>query len=301
MKILIIGGTGYIGSQLYVDLIKDYEVDTLDLEWFGNCVNPKNIKHNYNSINKTKLDEYDVVILLAAHSSVPMCLNNMTPAFQNNVVNFVYLLNKLSHQKFIYASSSSVYGDTGSMPAKEDWDRFRPKNYYDLTKQEIDFYAELSNIEYYGLRFGTVNGPSPNLRVDIMINKMYHEAKQIGFINMFNSQISRPILGIYDLCRAMRYIIKSGDHRGVYNLASFNGVVKDIVNNVGKYIEVDVNDMGNTPSYNFSIDTSKFENVYKFEFKDTIETIIDALNQEYDQIIQKDVRANQQVDLHPLH
>jgi UDP-glucuronate 4-epimerase len=282
MKILIIGGTGYIGSQLYCDLIKDFEVDTIDLEWFGNYVNPKNTKLNYNLIHKEKLDEYDVVILLAGHSSVPMCLNSMVPAFQNNVVNFVDLLNKLSHQKFIYASSSSVYGNTGSMPAKEDWDRFRPKNYYDLTKQEIDFYAELSSIEYYGLRFGTVNGPSPNLRVDIMINKMYHEAKQIGYINMFNSNISRPILGIYDLCYAIRRIIQEGDHRGIYNLASFNGVVKDIIHSVGESVKVDIIDMGHTPSYNFSIDTLKFEDVYKFKFKDTIQSIVDKLSDNYD-------------------
>jgi UDP-glucose 4-epimerase len=289
MKILILGGTGYIGSRLYLDLIKDFEVDTIDLEWFGNYVNSNNLKRNYNSLIENELEKYDVVILLAGHSSVPMCLGNMTPSFRNNVVNFVELLGKLSHQKFIYASSSSVYGDTGAVPAKEDWDRFRPKNYYDLTKQEIDFYAELSNVEYYGLRFGTVNGPSPNLRIDIMINKMYHEAKQNGRIDIFNPHISRPILGIHDLCHSIKSIITGGDYRGVYNLASFNGVVQDIADNVGEHVKANITNMGNTLSYNFSIDTSKFKKIYQFKFKDTIESIVNELNADYD-LCQKSIR-----------
>ena len=44
-RILIIGGCGYIGSQLFVYLKnKGYKVDTVDLEWYGNYVNPKNFK-----------------------------------------------------------------------------------------------------------------------------------------------------------------------------------------------------------------------------------------------------------------
>lgn len=287
MKILIIGGTGYIGSRLAVELWQRdviderYEIDTCDLTWFGNQIYLQNNVEDYSNLSKEYLDKFDVIILLAGYSSVPMCLGNMKDTFENNVVKFVDLLDKLTHQKFIYASSSSIYGDTGTTPAKESWDRFRPKNYYDLTKQEIDFYAELSNVEYYGLRFGTVNGSSPNLRVDIMINKMYHEAKQTGKIQMFNPHISRPILGIKDLCRAVHCIIEGGDHRGVYNLASFNGVVKDIVDNVKQFVDMEVEDMGNTPSYNFSIDTSKFEDTYNFKFEDTIKSIVEDLDEKY--------------------
>ena len=42
-KILIIGGCGYVGSALYKYLTKNYAVDTLDLEWYGNFVNKDNI------------------------------------------------------------------------------------------------------------------------------------------------------------------------------------------------------------------------------------------------------------------
>ena len=282
-EVLIVGGTGYIGAALYTHLSKHYVVHTVDLEWFGNYTNENNLRVNYSDLSEDFFGHYDVVILLAGNSSVPMCLNNMADTFKNNLVNFVDLLDKLKNQKFIYASSSSIYGDTGEVPAPEDWNQFKPKNYYDLTKQEIDYYAELSKLEYYGLRFGTVNGPSPNLRVDIMINKMYHIAKTMGRIDLFNSHISRPILGINDLCRAVEAIIKSDvDNRGVYNLASFNGNVGGIVEGVTKCVDTEVIDRGNTPAYNFSIDTSKFQNTYDFEFKESIETIVANLDKEYD-------------------
>ena len=282
-EVLIVGGTGYIGAALYTHLSKHYVVHTVDLEWFGNYTNENNLKVNYSDLSEDFFGHYDVVILLAGNSSVPMCLNNMADTFKNNLVNFVDLLDKLKSQKFIYASSSSIYGDTGDAPAPEDWDQFKPKNYYDLTKQEIDYYAEMSKLEYYGLRFGTVNGPSPNLRVDIMINKMYHIAKTMGRIDLFNSHISRPILGITDLCRAVEAIVKNDtDNRGVYNIASFNTTVGDIIEGVTKHLDTEVIDRGNTPAYNFSIDTSKFCNTFGFEFNETIDSIIAGLNDEYD-------------------
>lgn len=277
MKTLIIGGTGYIGSALYdyFDGKENHKIDSVDLEWFYNTPNNKII--DFNDIQD--YSKYDNVILLAGHSSVAMCQNDMISSFNNNVRNFVNILSRLNKQKFIYASSSSVYGDTGNCPAAESWDRFRPKSYYDLTKQEIDYYASLSNIEYYGLRFGTVNGSSPHYRNDIMINKMFYSGMSDRQIEIFNSHISRPILGINDLCRAIEKILLSKkDNRGIYNLASFNMTVGNIAYNVKQCLSDDISiiDRGNIPAYNFSVDCSKFENTFDFEFKDTISSIIES-------------------------
>ena len=225
-----------------------------------------------------------------------MCQQDMLSSFNNNVRNFVNLLSRIDNQKLIYASSSSVYGDTGSSPAAESWDRFRPKSYYDLTKQEIDYYASLSNVEYYGLRFGTVNGSSTHVRNDIMINKMFYCGLSESKIEIFNSHISRPILGINDLCRAIEKILLSNkDNRGIYNLASFNMTVGDIAYNVKGCLKnnIEVIDRGNIPAYNFSVNCSKFEDTFDFVFEDTIESIIDSF---YEKTPTKISGRNKKVD-----
>lgn len=290
-KILVIGGCGYIGTRL-VKYLRDnkHDVDTIDLEWFGNRGN-NNTVLDYGKLTRKDIMKYKTIVLLAGHSSVAMCKNNMLSCTKNNVLNFINLLTIMHvSQRLIYASSSSVYGDTKDMAVTEEHNNYSPNNYYDLTKYEIDSYAKLSGVEYYGLRFGTVNGYSPNLRNDIMINAMVSSAKDNGVINVYNPDIWRPILGILDLCRAVETIINSKhDNRGIYNLASFNMQVKDIGESISTIMEVPLkihtdatnlvltNTKLQSQSYNFSIVTKKFEDTFNFEFTETVNTIVDSL------------------------
>ena len=297
-KILIIGGCGYIGSQLYDFLSPAHDITTLDLEWFGNYINPHNIKRDFNTLTSAELGQYDVVILLAAHSSVKMCQDNMVSCMRNNVLNFVELLDKINEeQTFIYASSSSVYGDTKELVVKEDYVRFEPNNYYDLSKHEIDSYAELSSKTYFGLRFGTVNGMSPNLRNDIMINAMTFNGKQNDKVFCFNPEIHRPILGIQDLCRAVGVIIQGGNREncGIYNLASFNSTAREISEAVARRLNVELvvtddlpevitNVKLQTKAYNFLINTQKFRRAFNFTFEESVDSIVKSIVDNFDQI-----------------
>lgn len=278
-KILIIGGCGYIGSQLFKFLTsKEYQVDTVDLEWFGNYVNPANIKKNYRQLTKNFLSRFNVIILLAGHSSIAMCKNNQIDSLKNNVENFVYLLEELKDQLFIYASSSSVYGNTGRTATDETYDRYTPINYYDLSKKEVDYYAQLSKVKYYGLRLGTVNGFSPNLRIDLMVNKMYDSAIKNREIRITNVKNFRPILGINDLCRAIDLIITKPAGCGIYNLASFNSTIGEIAKKVARHLgKIKLLNEGSSPGYNFSIDTRKFQKKFNFNFNETVETILESL------------------------
>lgn len=283
-RILIIGGCGYIGSELYQFLKNQGQIElvnTVDLEWFGNYSGSDNIKLDFTDLSKEILAEYDTVILLAGHSSVKMCHENLNGAFQNNVANFISLIQKLNKQQFIYASSSSVYGSINRSVMDETCEEYSAGNYYDFSKYEIDTYSKLyGKLEYYGLRFGTVNGPSPNFREDVMINAMFKTAKEKGKISIFNPHIRRPILGIHDLCRAVYSIIMDGDasKAGIYNLASFNSTVELIGTHVSDYLHVPLKLQGDTAgAYDFAISTAKFENTFNFEFKETAKTIIDKL------------------------
>ncbi len=283
MKIVLVGGTGYTGSRLFEHLSPNHSVDTVDLEWFGNFVNPRNIVVDYHALGAGFWGRYDSVVLLAGHSSVPMSHGKMVESFDNNVVKFVDLLAKMN-TKLIYASSSSVYGNTMGQSAPETWDRFTPSNYYDLTKKVIDLYAQTNGGRFYGLRMGTVAGASPNLRVDIMINKMYDAAMTLGKITIFNPEIYRPVLGIADLCRAVTLLVEGDAEPGFYNLASFNANVDQISRAVADSIGgVEIVNTGAAPTYNFSIDTSKFEKAFDFTFRETVQSIVDSLKETYDE------------------
>jgi len=290
-KTLIIGGCGYIGSRLFNYLKqKQYEVVSLDLELFGNP-NIQNTKENYKDLTKEDIARFDNLILLAGHSSVKMCESNMIGCFRNNVQYFVELLSKISkNQKFIYASSSSVYGNVNRNIVTEECEEYVAGSFYDLSKAEIDHYVKIfDEVNYYGLRFGTVNGFSPNTRNDVMINAMVSSAISNKEVKVFNPMIRRPILYINDLCRAVETIILEGNHsnRGLYNLASFNSTADIIGRKTSEVFddvklsvidreptpEENINKKLNSKVYDFAISSDKFISTFNFKFEGTIKDI----------------------------
>ena len=222
-NILIIGGTGYVGSKLAFILKKSYNVSIIDI----NPISSKEIKNipikKEDMINLTRNDikDFEIIVILAGNSSVKSS-SNLFSTHHNNVENFIHIL-KITNktQKIIYASSSSVYGDTKDKIVNEDNIILKSHNYYDFTKKIVDLYAEMAikkeQRQLFGLRFGTVNGYSPNFRNDIMINAMVNNALKKGEINVFAKHTARPILGINDLCSSVLSIIKKDNLNIIQN------------------------------------------------------------------------------------
>lgn len=271
MRILTLGGCGYIGSALQ----EQFVADSVDLEYRGNPAGIRNDREDFANITEKTLDKYDAIILVAAHSSVKHCNDDPKGAYKNNVENFISLTKKLKKQKFIYASSSCVYGDQQN--ATED-DPVKPTDVLSNTKAQIDAYIKTTDIEYYGLRFGSVNGWSPNIRRDLVINSMTLSARRNGYLVVKNETCSRPILGICDLCRAIQSILVSDDKRGIYNVASFNSTFgqlgQDIAELTGAYI---IHETGEK-TYDFSMDCGKFEKAFNFTFKESVGSIVASIN-----------------------
>ena len=291
-RTLIIGSSGYIGSRL----MKEMQATGVDINWFKKGkkdVDFKNLTRDYYS-------EFDNIILLAGHSSVKMSEGDLNSCFNNNVRNFIDLIEKLDKQKLIYASSSSVYGSVGGKTVNEKYFGFEPYNQYDISKHTADLYAQKSDVEYYALRFGTVNGYSPFLRSDVMINAMVNSAIVDGHIKLYIKDTMRPILGINDLCEAVRHILASGeDKRGLYNLASFNKTAEQIAYEVANVMGVQVqefeadptqikNTKNQTKAYNFSISTLKFRKEFGFKFKDTVESLATELRDNWNEMKKTD-------------
>lgn len=283
---MVIGASGYIGSRLCQFLQQYHRVTTVDIGWVND--HPVDIKADYNSLTEKDLEGIQVVVLLAGHSSVKSCDGKIQGPWLNNVTNFNNLLAKLNGIPLIYASSASVYGNNtpGKLHTETDTAQFRPVNNYDITKYVLDLHAQRA-IDHYknviGLRFGTVNGWSPVLRADVMINAMVRSALDTGMINITNAHISRAILGINDLCEAVLRCIND-TYPGIYNLSSFNLTVAEIAAEVACALRADIINHGVTENaYDFGLDCTKFKETFKYEFQDTPATIVRTLVEKYQQ------------------
>ena len=270
-KTLLLGGNGYVGSALYAEI----DADSVDLCLFGNNLGYSKVA-NFNDVD---ISQYENIVLLAGHSSVQMCEYNKGNAWINNVDYFYSLCEKLrDDQLLIYASSASVYGQKTDICTESDLNT-NPINHYDLTKINIDIIANKfinDGKNIVGLRFGTVNGFSPNIRSDLMINSMIHSYKTKGSISVFNSWIKRPILAIDDLVAAVIRVIDSDKkYSGQYNLCSFNKTVDEISETVSQVLGCEIIKSKNTNKvYDFEISNKNFQKDYNFTFECDIESVI---------------------------
>lgn len=283
-SVLVIGGNGYIGSRIIFDLHTFYNIHSIDINWFGNNICSE-IK-DYRNLTTQDLKKFEVIILLAGHSSVKMCDGPIISSWNNNVNNFVDLVTKLDKsQTLIYASSGSVYGSQNTITTEDVPLEFDPINNYDLTKYALDNEALKFIKQGYnlvGLRFGTVNGWSPNTREELMINSMTKKAIFENKICIHNKFIKRPILGLGDLSKAFKLIIDN-PVTGIYNLASYIDTVDNISNKVSTILTAKIQESINVSgSYDFIMDTNKFVNTFNFKFNETTESIVNELVQKFD-------------------
>ena len=187
MKVLVIGGQGYIGSYLVPYLTENNILTT--------CYGSREL--DYNKLDKSYLEVYTHIIILAGHSSVQMCLDDLQSPWKNNVRNLKNIIDKTNKdQTIIYASSASVYGNKGTKLYTEEDISVDFVNNYDLTKVTIDLLASkymTQGRKIIGLRFGTVNGGSSVIRNDQYDTTMHFQEEVLPGVDSFtNTQICIP-------------------------------------------------------------------------------------------------------------
>ncbi len=178
-KIVITGGCGFIGSNLTEELSKDNEVIIIDDLSTGRITNIKNLlgKDNVKFIKGsiTDLDllqdifkDIDYVFHQAAIPSVPRSVKNplrTNNANINGTLNVLIAARDNHIRKLVYASSSSVYGDTPTLPKKESITP-SPLSPYAITKLTGEYYCEVFSDIYklptVSLRYFNVYGPRQN-------------------------------------------------------------------------------------------------------------------------------------------
>ena len=183
--ILITGCSGFVGYHLCHHLLKNNEriigIDNLNSYYdqklkilrLKNIKNYKNFKffkkdiNKFNDVNKLlKKYKFKVIIHLAAQPGVRYSFNQPNKTLHNNLNSFnsiIEIARLKKVKKFIYASSSSVYGDVKKFPFTEDDYSIRPISVYGASKlsNEIvaDVYSKNFKLNCVGLRFFTVYGP----------------------------------------------------------------------------------------------------------------------------------------------
>lgn len=276
--VLILGGQGYIGSALATHLsTTGFEVRSVDPGVRGTPGPAPNDPRRYQNLSPDELSEFGAVVLLAGHSSVSACLNDPVGSFANNVAGFVDLVHKLRGQRLVYASSVSVHTRTTSGAASEDEPFPEPVALYDLHKQAIERYARLAYPASYGLRFGSVCGPSPNIRSELLLNSLVRSAVRRGRVEVANPHAHRPLLGIGDLCRAVEAVLARPIPPGCYNLASANVRIGELAAWVARRFDVPQCEVKWPTPYDLRVSSERFCCAADFEFRDTIEGVTDAL------------------------
>jgi UDP-N-acetylglucosamine 4-epimerase len=179
MKILVTGGAGFIGSNLCEYLLQNnYEVVCLDNFSTGKISNILPFFSQYTlSFNlivgdirniadcKKAVAGVDYVLHEAALGSVPRSINDPLTTNEVNISGFLNMLVAVRDAKvkrFIYAASSSTYGDSRILPKEED-SIGKPLSPYAITKYVNELYADIFSktydIECIGLRYFNVFGP----------------------------------------------------------------------------------------------------------------------------------------------
>jgi|SRR3989339_323039 len=276
MKLLIAGGAGYIGSVLVPALLEhNYEVDVIDLFWFGNHL-PKQvkiIKKNLFDCHEADLKDYDRVIFLAGLSNDPMAEFNPVRNFIDNGALPSYLAYRAKNagvKRFIYASSCSVYGYAQDHlyletdPVTCDY----PYGISKLQGERGALQMIRDGFSVIALRQGTVSGHSPRMRMDLIVNTMFKSAMTSGKITVNNAAIWRPVYDVRDCVEAYLRAIQADDGiSGIFNVCSGNftvGAVADLVKEEvealsGKKIQIEIKNIDDFRNYKVSIEKAKIE------------------------------------------
>lgn len=266
MNIALLGGCGYIGSKLYDHLSLKHRVSSFDLELRGNPGRIRNVRKDYR--NLLDFRDFNAVLLLAGHSSVAACEKDIYGAMANNLMGPIELAPRLRGQLFIYASSASVYASKSGQRA----------NAYDFTKAACDEAMTFVHPNHYALRFGTVCGWSPNVRMDLMLNAMVHDAMMNGCVRMRNPTIRRPLLGLQDLCKAIDMILGGSVPPGVQNLCSINTTVGQVADAVSERLGVSIQTLKESPAYDFNMTPSPW---FAEIATETASSMIDELSRHF--------------------
>ena len=236
--ILIFGGYGFVGNELYNYLItrkfKVYRYTSQKKKIKNNC-----IKYTLNNFKKLIIKIKPDCIFFLSGNSYPLFSknNHLLDIKKNNSIlqNFLEAAKQTSFSgKIIYSSSIGVYGSINSKKVKESYKKLNPESYYALSKinaeQQCLFYSNNFKLNIIVLRLCSIFGPGLKRQVIFdLIKRILSKDKIIKMRGTMND--AREMMCVKDLVKILLLIIRSKVSSGIYNIGTNKKIkILDIIN-----------------------------------------------------------------------
>ncbi len=299
-NIFITGGAGYVGSVLVPKLLdKGYGVTVLDLMIYGEEVLPKHERLNAvkgdirdQALLKQLLPGHDAVIHLACISNDPSFELNPDLGKSINLDAFEPLV-RISKEsgvaRFIYASSSSVYGIKEEPNVTEDM-VLEPLTDYSKFKAQCEVILDRfqsADFTTVTIRPATVCGYGKRLRLDLSVNILTNLAVNKGEITVFGGTQKRPNIHIEDMTDLYVQLLELPKERiagKIWNAGYDNFTIAEIAgmvrNVIGEHVKIVTTPTDDLRSYHVS--SEKIKNDIGFVATHSLEDAVRDLKKAFD-------------------
>jgi nucleoside-diphosphate-sugar epimerase len=296
-KIFITGGAGYVGSILVPKLLNlGFEVTVLDLMIYG-----EEVLSNHDRLTKVKGDIRDEILLekiIPGHDALIhlACISN-DPSFELNPslgksINLdafepiVKISSKNKVNRFIYASSSSVYGIKKEKNVSEDM-VLEPLTDYSKFKGDCEKILNSYKSEDFvttSIRPSTVCGYAKRQRLDLVVNILTNHAFHNREIKVFGGDQLRPNIHISDMAEAYLAVLNAEPKKingQIFNVGFKNQSVNELANDVKEVVGNDIKIINTKSDDNrsYHVSSQKIKDILGFETKHTVkDAVVDLKN-----------------------